>query len=76
MNLFIIIIIELDDDFIYSDYLNFDVNYKNEINCVYFVGDEILLYGIFREELLFFIGDIVFNDLYNNKFSLISFFKE
>lgn len=76
MNLFIIIIIELDDDFIYSDYLNFDVNYKNEINCVYFVGDEILLYGILREELLFFIGDIVFNDLYNNKFSLISFFKE
>lgn len=76
MNLFIIIIIELDDDFIYSDYLNFDVNYKNEINCVYFVGDEILLYGIFREELLFFIGDMVFNDLYNNKFSLISFFKE
>lgn len=45
MNLFIIIIIELDDDFIYSDYLNFDVNYKNEINCVYFVGDEILLMG-------------------------------
>lgn len=76
MNLFIIIIIELDDDFIYSDYLNFDVNYKNEINCVYFVGDEILLYGIFREELLFFICDMVFNDLYNNKFSLISFFKE
>lgn len=72
----ITITIESDDDSIYSDYLNPDVNYKNEINRVHFVGDETSLYGTPREELLPPTGDTASNDLYNNKSSPTSFLKE
>nr|XP_022331257.1 potassium/sodium hyperpolarization-activated cyclic nucleotide-gated channel 3-like isoform X7 [Crassostrea virginica] len=72
----ITITIESDDESIYSDYLNPDVNYKNEINRVHFVGDDTSLYGTPREELLPPCGDTSSTDGYNNKSSPTSFLKE
>lgn len=46
----ITITIDSDDDSIYSDYLNPEVNYKND--KVKYIGDQTSLYGTPKEELL------------------------
>ncbi|XP_061172931.1 potassium/sodium hyperpolarization-activated cyclic nucleotide-gated channel 3-like isoform X2 [Saccostrea echinata] len=71
----ITITIESDDESIYSDYLNPDVNYKNDVNHVHFVGDDTSLYGTPKEELLPPTGDSASTDQYN-KTSPTSFLKE
>ncbi|XP_048736854.1 potassium/sodium hyperpolarization-activated cyclic nucleotide-gated channel 3-like isoform X4 [Ostrea edulis] len=72
----ITITIESDDESIYSDYLNPDVNYKNDINHVHFVGDATSLYGTPKEELLPPTGDTASTDQYVNKSSPTIFLKE
>ncbi|CAC5378246.1 HCN2 [Mytilus coruscus] len=48
----ITITIDSDDDSVYSDYLNTDMNYKNDTNKVKYIGDQTSLYGTPKEELL------------------------
>lgn len=48
----ITITIDSDDDSVYSDYLNPDVNFKNDVSKVKYIGDQTSLYGTPKEELL------------------------
>ncbi|XP_071168792.1 potassium/sodium hyperpolarization-activated cyclic nucleotide-gated channel 2-like isoform X4 [Mytilus edulis] len=69
----ITITIDSDDDSVYSDYLNTDMNYKNDTNKVKYIGDQTSLYGTPKEEL--FINSQE-NMNYEQKSSPTSFLKE